>query len=204
LDVPAARPPTAGAPAAAASPAAAAGTPATATAGADASPYINLFEAGAAQAQSARPGTGAGAAADPAAAASLQALQNSPQFNQIRQLVQAQPHLLQPLLQQLGASNPQLLQLIQQNQDAFLQMLMDPNANAEGLFGDDDDDMGDEEGGLPPGAQVLQLTPEENEAINRLCALGFSRQAAAEAFFACDKNEELAANFLFESGNGDW
>lgn len=41
------------------------------------------------------------------------------------------------------------------------------------------------------------------DAINRLTSLGFPKHKAAEAYFACDKNEELAANFLFESGFDD-
>lgn len=41
------------------------------------------------------------------------------------------------------------------------------------------------------------------EAINRLTALGFPKGRAAEAYFVCEKNEDLAANFLFESGAED-
>ncbi len=50
----------------------------------------------------------------------------------------------------------------------------------------------------PPG--VIRLTHEEMAAVNRLVALGFSQQQAAQAYLACDKNEALAANLLLEGG----
>lgn len=38
----------------------------------------------------------------------------------------------------------------------------------------------------------------------KLMALGFSQIDAAQAYFACDKNEEMAANLLFDRmANGD-
>lgn len=53
----------------------------------------------------------------------------------------------------------------------------------------------------PPGS--ISVSQEEMDAINRLTQLGFPKSRAAEAFFACDKNEEMAANFLLESGYED-
>lgn len=76
-------------------------------------------------------------------------------------------------LQELGKSNPQLLQLINSNQQEFLQLLSQA--------GDDEGEEGMEEAlGALAGAAggmgaVVELTPEDDAAIQRLQALGFDR-----------------------------
>merc|ERR1712039_802543 len=47
-----------------------------------------------------------------------------------------------------------------------------------------------------PGAQ---LSAAGNAAVDRLVALGFERDAALEVYLACEKNEEMAANILFDA-----
>jgi uncharacterized UBP type Zn finger protein len=41
------------------------------------------------------------------------------------------------------------------------------------------------------------------EAINRLVSLGFPKHRAKTAYVTFNKNEEMAANFLVESGGFD-
>lgn len=133
-------------------------------------------------------GTGPAGAAAAAGLPSIEEIASSPQMARIRQAVQENPALLQPLLQQIGATNPALANLI--NQDP--QMLYE-------LLGMSEDELGQE------GPQVMQvnLTDEEVASVERLEQLGFPRQMVLQAFLLCDKNEELAANFLFESTEED-
>lgn len=101
-------------------------------------------------------GAGIGAAAGESGAGglgNLDFLRNNPQFQQLRQIVQTQPRMLEPILQQVGAGNPQLAQLIGQNPEQFLQLLSE-------------DTEGDVP--LPPGAQEISVTEEEREAIERV------------------------------------
>lgn len=56
-----------------------------------------------------------------------------------------------------------------------------------------------QEGGAAMPSNYIQVTQEEKVAIDRLADLGFDKQLAIEAFFACDKNEEMAANYLFDA-----
>jgi len=56
----------------------------------------------------------------------LQALRNHPQFDALRRLVQTNPTMLQAVLTQIGQQQPELLQAINNNQAAFLQMMNEP------------------------------------------------------------------------------
>lgn len=48
-----------------------------------------------------------------------------------------------------------------------------------------------------PGEQIISISADDEQAINRLCELGFERNLVVQVYFACDKNEEIAANMLF-------
>ncbi|KAG2786935.1 hypothetical protein PC129_g11532 [Phytophthora cactorum] len=129
-------------------------------------------EQAAAPAQTAAPSAGAPSAGAEEVANSLEALRNHPQFDALRQLVQSNPAALPAVLQQIGAQSPELLRLIHQNQDRFVQMLNEPIGTREagsapsGGAGAAPFDMGMGGNGAMPTPQQIQqlvdsLTPEQ-------------------------------------------
>ncbi|KAA8493577.1 Ubiquitin receptor RAD23b [Porphyridium purpureum] len=144
---------------------------------------------------------------------SLDFLRSVPQFTLMRRMIQSNPALLSPLLQQLGQANPALLQMISENQTEFVRLINEPLTAAEEAALEQFQDMqgGDlgadfGEGGLPaapPGTSVIQVTEEERAQIERLeemvIPMGIDRAQVIEAWLACDRNEEMAANYLLEN-----
>ena len=74
-------------------------------------------------------------ASTPASAAStdenpLAFLRSQEEFQQMKRLLQQNPNMLSALLQHIGQSNPELLNIISQNRDAFIRMVNEPDGGS--------------------------------------------------------------------------
>lgn len=120
---------------------------------------VNLFEAAAAAGRGGAPRTGGAETITGGAAGTqnLDFLRSNPQFQQLRTVVQQQPQMLEPILQQVAAGNPQLAQMITQNTEEFMRLLAEDGDGEEG------------EVQLPPGLQQIAVSEEERDAIERVC-----------------------------------
>ena len=122
---------------------------------------------------------------------------------------------LQNILSNMASHNPELLEIIQENEAEFKILVAQPitpkdqqvyenfikrnNGNIYGINSN-----------LPSTNAIPNnlnnnsilpnnLSEQENEAIQRLKSLGFSEEECIEAYFACGKNENMAACYLFDN-----
>jgi len=124
-------------------------------------------------------------------------------MNQVAGLIQHNPQLAGQLVEQLVQRYPELapqladpanvMQVLQQPQNMIrvLEIIGQLAEEEEGADGDGDDE------------QLVEFTEQEFAAIQRLEALGFDRNNVIQAYLICDKNEELAANYLFDNVYND-
>jgi UV excision repair protein RAD23 len=112
------------------------------------------------------------------------------------EMLASNPEMVEQLAAEIEQQDPAAAQQLRANPQGFIQAMnqMNQMAAAGGMPG------------MPPGAgrpggpQVVQLSQEDGEAVARLVEIsGRDRNAAAQAYLACDKNEEAAINFLFDN-----
>lgn len=140
-----------------------------------------------------------GAMANPAQMTQMLSSMSPAERNQMAAMMGLSPEQLNATLQMIGSMPPEQFQ-------QFVSQAMQHGGGGGGLGGNPFGGMGGF-GGMPGGGgqqgMVLQLSPEEMAAVDRLTEMGFDRTEAAQAFMACDKNEALAANLLMDSA-GDF
>lgn len=128
----------------------------------------------------------------------------------MQDLIQQSPHLLSSTIEALAGSDPEIYNLITENPDVFVAALNHPpSGSMQTHSGSSRGGMGAIGGGgassellAGPGPAIEQILPgvseHDKEAIERLKELGFSEYLAVQAYMACDKDEQLAANLLFQ------
>lgn len=153
----------------------------------------------------------------PLMASRVASMMNQPHFRQIQDLIQQSPHLLSSTIEALAGTDPEMYNFISDNPDIFVNALNHPpmagSRNPPSSRGSttgggqqqsserSSQDVRTSSGGRqqPVVDQILpNVSQHDKEAIERLKELGFSEYQAVQAYIACDKDEQLAANLLFQ------
>lgn len=167
----------------------------------------NLFEQAAAAAQQGGNrgagvgGSPAGAGAGGAAGALANALGedeegrtvldlgNPAMIQQLQQLVQQNPAALQPLIQAIAQSNPQLAGALSADPQGVLSLLANMGGGGEGLEGLEGQE-------LPT---IEELSNEDRVGVEQMVAMGIPQERAIEAYLMCGRNVEMAVQYFFEN-----
>lgn len=116
-------------------------------------------------------------------------IQNNPQLQQMVEQVRGNPEILQMYMQQMSQQNPELLRFISEHQSEFVNFINNSSATDNPVAG------------APRQPGVISVTPEERDEIEQLKAMGFQEHECIEAYIACNKNVELAVNFLLSGAD---
>lgn len=133
----------------------------------------------------------------------------SPQLNNLRNAIRQNPTLLREFLTHVSQVSPELYQIIQSNPREFLEIINEtgpvtgttgtqPQTTPTTTTGGEHPPSGEElQQQAPPG--TIFISQDDERKINELVGLGFTKNEAIQAYLACDKNQEMAANLLFEN-----
>lgn len=132
----------------------------------------------------------------------------------VKVLYSQDPSNLEGILMSVQQNSPEILQIIQENQEEFQNMLKEPISEEDLKNFAEFKNEGKQEQEQLPNHQGeenddnnannsnsnIQLTNDEYEAIKTIQEMGnFNEMETVQAYLACDKNVEMAANYLFEN-----
>jgi len=150
----------------------------------------------------------------------------SDEVNQLREQLRANPENMESILNEWEQRMPIVIQFIRMHPEVLEAIIEDEgdevldeeaigellNEMGQGGYGDMDQEInpadvqglinnvfGGGQGNVQTFDAQATVTDEEKLAIERLMQLGFPYNQCLQAYFACGKNEEAAANFLFDN-----
>ncbi|KAG8346287.1 putative UV excision repair RAD23 protein [Trypanosoma vivax] len=125
-----------------------------------------------------------------------QALMAVPRFEEIREIVRANPQAIASAVQQLQLHYPDVARLVQQNPQEFATIMLRHGAAGHVPQAESGEH---ESMDLPP---TISVSDGERAAVDRLVALGggmWNEYDAIEAYRACEQDENAAAHFLLSN-----
>lgn len=131
----------------------------------------------------------------------MQQIQNliaNPAFEMLRQQAQSNPQILPQLLKLLQDNYPTLYQLFSQNPQLLVALL---SGNPEMMESGVDESQNVDNSFQSNAPQTVDLTESDQLAIKQLMDFGFNEQQCIEAYLVCNKNIDLAMNYLLDGGN---
>lgn len=122
---------------------------------------------------------------------------SSPSFMELRVAAQQNPQILGQILEFLQTQNPRIYEFFKNRMSLFVQIMIGDIGQGGGQGGMPGQGVPGQQG-QPNNQNVIRLSQTDADAIERLMGFGFEKYQCAEAYLACDKNEEWALNMLLD------
>ena len=135
---------------------------------------------------------------------------STPVFQQLRMQAVQNPAIIPQILLLINQSNPNIGRVLMDNRPLIAHLLIHGSMNgvqehtSEEGHPIQEEVQGSDETNQPnvpvqPTMQpTIELSEDDHTNINTIVEMGFSEQQAIEAFLVCNKNLELAINYLFD------
>ncbi|CAF5065511.1 unnamed protein product [Rotaria magnacalcarata] len=118
-------------------------------------------------------------------------------LKEMNQIIQQNPEQLQIIKAAVEATQPEIARLIETDPQAFLDLMKQAaeEANSQSSAGN----APGTDANQSRGTIQVTLSSQEQQIINQMQEMGLDRNRAIEAFVACDRNPELAIEYLLNA-----
>ena len=127
-------------------------------------------------------------------------------FQQFRLQAVQNPNIIPQLLVFVQQNHPNIYTLLTSNPNLLLHLLIHGRPNVIGAPGQNQGPAPGNVNPVPPQVPAqnvqpqptIELSEDDHANVQTIMEMGFTQEQAIEAYLVCNKNVELAINFLFD------